>query len=265
MNTQLQAVSLPGVEIPYFRFGREGGRPMLLLPGLSLANVMEFADAVVDGYAVFSAAFDVYVMERPLEVPQGVTIRGLAAVTAQALDTLGLTGLDVMGVSQGGMIAQELTLLRPDLVRSLVLGSTAARTPASSKELIAGWMTLAEQRDPAALLEAFAQAVYTPSFYEQYREALTTPYRPIADEEFVRFRRLAAAVTTFDAAERLKEIRVPALVMEAGCDRVFPAGTSEELASLLHADLHICEGYGHAAYDEDPAYRKTIVDFLLAH
>lgn len=57
------------------------------------------------------------------KVPE--TIQGMAAHALAFLDALGLTRVDLLGFSLGGMVAQEVTLARPSLVRKLLLGGTA--------------------------------------------------------------------------------------------------------------------------------------------
>jgi pimeloyl-ACP methyl ester carboxylesterase len=88
--------------------------------------------------------------------------------TAEAMRQLGIKNACVFGVSMGGMIAQSLAVKRPDLVGRLVLGSTASRISPDAARLLDSISELAGRNDTAALCEAFAKAVYTPSFYEKY-------------------------------------------------------------------------------------------------
>ena len=55
------------------------------------------------------------------------TVIGIARAALSFVDALGLTKIDVLGFSLGGFVAQELTLIRPQLVRRLVLSGTGPR------------------------------------------------------------------------------------------------------------------------------------------
>ena len=57
------------------------------------------------------------------EVP--TTIAGMAAHLLAFADALGLTGVDLLGFSLGGMVAQQVALDRPSLVRKMLLVGTA--------------------------------------------------------------------------------------------------------------------------------------------
>ena len=59
-------------------------------------------------YRGFAAAYQVYVFSRINELPENHTTRDMATDIAEAMDVLGLT-VAVIGISQGGMIAQRIT------------------------------------------------------------------------------------------------------------------------------------------------------------
>jgi pimeloyl-ACP methyl ester carboxylesterase len=94
-------------------------------------------------------------------VPRNVTQMARDAIAFT--DALGLTRIDLLGYSLGGEVAQELTLLRPQLVRRLVLAATGPQ----GGELMHGWISdvaqiaNAENNRPEDLLRLFFEVTET--------------------------------------------------------------------------------------------------------
>ena len=128
------------------RFGA-GSRTMVLIPGLRLRPIREMAYAMGRMYRRFAAEYTVYILDRLDPAPAGYTVRAMAADTAEAMDSLGLAGADVLGVSQGGMIALDLALDRPELVGKLALAVTAARPNDALRQAVGRWEALAKAGD----------------------------------------------------------------------------------------------------------------------
>ena len=74
--------------------------------------------------------------------PEPCTTARLAADALALLDHLSLGSVDVLGFSLGGLVAQELALLAPDRIRSLVLAATAARLPGRTRRALDAWRRL---------------------------------------------------------------------------------------------------------------------------
>ena len=58
-------------------------------------------------------------------MPEGYTIRQMAADQAAAMKSLGIDRASVLGVSQGGMVAQYLAIDYPEMIEKLILAVTA--------------------------------------------------------------------------------------------------------------------------------------------
>ena len=63
MSINIETAKAGNVEMDYFRFGKEGGTPLAIIPGLSVKSVMESAAAVAGLYKSFVDVFDIYVFE----------------------------------------------------------------------------------------------------------------------------------------------------------------------------------------------------------
>jgi pimeloyl-ACP methyl ester carboxylesterase len=122
-----QFVEANGIRFAYRRFGNAGGVPLLF--NLHYLGTMDYWDPeVTDGLArdreviLFDNAG---VSSSSGEVPS--TFEQMGADAVDFSRALGLRKMDVLGFSIGGMVAQEITLQAPDLVRKLILVGTGPR------------------------------------------------------------------------------------------------------------------------------------------
>jgi pimeloyl-ACP methyl ester carboxylesterase len=258
----IRTLSFDGKETEVLRFGKEGGEKLVILPGLSVRSVMGSADAIASAYSQLAEDRDIYLIERAKEVPESYGISDMAEDTLKTFELLGIEKADIMGVSMGGMIALCLALKDPEKVSSLVLCSSASRVDREYVPVFGEWKRLAENKDAKALGEAFGKAVYTPSFYEEYKEVIDASAEGAEEREFSSFSASIDAVLAFDVYEELSSIRCPVFVLGAGEDRVLGAKASRDMMEKLGCKGYIYEGRGHGVYDEAPDYRQRIKDFL---
>src|SRR5260221_4990493 len=122
-----QFVEANGIRFAYRRFGKAGGVPLVF--NMHYLGTMDYWDpAVTDGLArdreviLFNNAG---VSSSSGEVP--TTFEEMGANAVAFIRALGLDKVDVLGFSIGGMVAQEITLQAPDLVRKLILVGTGPR------------------------------------------------------------------------------------------------------------------------------------------
>ena len=123
-----QFVDAAGVRFAYRRFGKSGGIPLVF--NVHFTGTMDHWDpAVTDGLARDRGVilFDnAGISSSSGEVPN--SIEGMAANAAAFIRAVGLTQVDVLGFSLGGLVAQELALAEPGLVRRLILLGTGPRS-----------------------------------------------------------------------------------------------------------------------------------------
>lgn len=263
-SVRVATASAGDVEVDYMVFGT-GEKVFVILPGLSVHSVMGLADSVAEAYKDFAEDYTVYLFERPTDLADGVTIRDLADDTAAAMEALDITGADVLGVSQGGMIAQYLAIDHPELVNRMVLGSTLSRPNDTFTGIVNEWIQLAEDKDEEGLLGAFVDDVYSAATLEAYRDVLISSNQGITDAEYERFIQLARSCLIFDCYEELSRIQCPVLVLGSEGDKVATAEGSEEIADALQCELYLYDdSYGHGVYDEAPDYKQRCLDFFKA-
>ena len=122
-----QFVEANGIRFAYRRFGKQVGLPLVFNQHFS-GNLDNWDPSVLDGLAkereviIFNNAG---VASSTGEVPK--TFAGMAKNAETFIDALGLKQVDLLGFSIGGMVAQNIVLDRPELVRKLVLVGTAPR------------------------------------------------------------------------------------------------------------------------------------------
>lgn len=261
-TVKIEAVNADSLNMKFFRFG-SGPKTLVILPGLSVKSVMDFADSVAEAYSIFDAEFTSYVFDRVSNPPENYTIYDMADDTIKALDSLGIKDAYIISVSQGAMIAQVLAAKRPDLVKKLMLGSTASRIPEGAANIFAEWIKLAGDKNIDALNLSFASRVYSANFLAQYRDAILAANRDVSNSELERFIILANSMRGMDLSEELAKIKCPVLVIADSDDKIFNESEAALIAEKLQdCELFIYHGYGHAVYDEAPDYRERVLKFF---
>lgn len=246
--------------LDWARFG-SGPKTLVLLPGLSLRTVKGAGLGLAAMYRAFCKDCTVWVLDRKNEPEEGCTIRSLAADTLAAMDALGIEKADFFGVSQGGMVAQEIALARPDRVGRLVLAVTCGKTNPVLQSAVEGWLAFAQRDDWAGLVYDMMPRMYSEKYLKKYRLVLPVLARMGKPKDPVRFIRLAKACLTCDTADRLPELACPVFVLGGGADRVVGDG-AEQLARTLGCKVKIYAGLGHAAYEEAADFNRQVLDFL---
>ncbi|MCR5122525.1 MAG: alpha/beta hydrolase [Ruminococcus sp.] len=263
-NAKNGTVPIDGTEMCYASFGH-GKKVLAVLPGLSdgLATVSGKALILAPPYRDHFDEYTVYMFSRRNELPQGFTIRDMAADQARALKALGIEKADVMGVSQGGMIAQCIAADFPEIVDKLVLVVTAPRVNEISSKCVGYWIELAEKGDHKQIMIDTAEKSYTPEKLEKYRRVYPVLGRVGKPKSYDRFLVNARAILGFDATDEIKKIACPTLILGGGDDKIVGGEASRELNSLIPGSkLIMYPELGHALYEEAKDFYKQVFDFL---
>lgn len=256
-------------DISIFYAERGQGQPVVLLNGLSGDHLYFAAQMRAFSRQYRCLGVDNRDVGQSSYPQQPYLLRDLAGDVAGLLRHLQAPPAHIVGLSMGGMIALELALAEPALVKSLVLAGTLARSDA--------WFR--------ATLQAFElirrQVADTPAFFEailpwwvSYR-FLDNPERVAWLRWILRqnphpqrldgFLRQMQALLQHDVLDRLPTIQSPALVLVGEDDNVAPPRYARELAERLpKARLQILEGVGHAPPIENPGQFNACVSAFLA-
>lgn len=250
-----------GVRMRYISFG-VGARPLVLIQGLNTNGIKGAALFLAYAYRTFAKEYRVYLFDRRETLDEGTTVRELARDTATAMDALGLSDADVLGVSLGGMIAEYLAIDRPDLVRRLVLAVTLSKNNRMLSETISKWTELTVDGSFKALVRDMAERMYSEKYRRRYRlllPLLTFWQRP---RDVSRFLALMRVCLTCHAYDELERIKCPTLVIGGRKDRVLSGEASCEIAEKLGCEIFMYESFGHAVYEEAGDFNQRVYEFF---
>ena len=256
-------LELPTGTVDYIRFG-SGERTLIMLPGVGdgLKTVKGMALPFALLYRSLAAEFTVYVFSRRRILSAEMTTRDMADDVSLAMDMLGLSWAAVVGVSQGGMIAQWLALDHPEKVEKLVLTVTLSRPNAVVREVVAGWLEMADHDDYKGIMVDTAERSYSEKRLKMARAEYGLLGSVGKPKTFERFRIQAASCVTHDTYDLLDNISCPTLVIGGKNDRIVTGQASIEMAERIPGcRLLMYEGLGHGLYEEAPDFLKIVADF----
>lgn len=262
-NVQTQVVSAGGVDYAYRELGQEnGGAPVVLLA--HLAAVLDNWDPrVVDGLAAkhHVIAFD----NRGVGASTGSAAHSIEQMADDATSFIkakGFQKVDLLGFSMGGMIAQEIVLKQPQLVRKLILAGTgpAGGPGISSVAGVANYDLLRaifSGQDP----KQFLFFTRTPNgiaagkaFLQRLQERSENRDKAISFGAYMAQLQALKAWGEKPAVD-LSVIKQPALVANGDHDRMVPSSNTYDLAKRLpNSELVIYPDAGHGGvfqYHED--------------
>jgi pimeloyl-ACP methyl ester carboxylesterase len=261
------------VEIAYDVLG-EGGRPLVLVMGIGAQRVF-WDDALCAGFV--AAGFHVARFDHrdigestrlDAPIPRAVpalarrmlgakidapyTLSDMATDVAGLIEALGWRSAHIVGASLGGMVGQHLAIEHPHRVRSLVSimstpgGRRYLPEPHALRALFAPMPRTAEEAGLAA--ERLFTTIGSPAWpADGARLRLAgerSHARGLSPRGFLRH--FAAVLASGDRAARLREVRVPTLVIHGSRDPMFPLRAGRAMARLMpHATWLPIAGMGH--------------------
>jgi pimeloyl-ACP methyl ester carboxylesterase len=283
-----------GIEIEYDELGPKDGIPFLMINGFG-SQMTSWPDEFRQALANAGLRFirfdnrDVGLTQKwngiipdvravAAAVAQGkkpdipYTLADMAADAAGVLDALGIETAHIAGASMGGMIAQLVALNHPRKARSLIsIFSTTSdpSLPRSSPEAQEALMTRppSTDRDTVIAHSLKGRRVYATTKYpfddKRWAALIGASYDRSYYPEGTS-RQWAAIMASPPRTERLKSLKLPALVLHGTADTLIPCAAGRHTAQCIPgAEYHEIEGWGHdMALPMIPEIATLIVPFV---
>jgi len=198
---------------------------------------------------------------RSSRVHQDFTIAEMARDVLRLTRIVGIERAHVVGLSMGGVVAQQLAVSFPPVVASLVLCDTFAALPSDATALAQETLAWIERAEMAEIARARISMAFSEHADTAMREYWIEQVAKNDKESYVR---AARATFSFVADERLAQLRVPTLVLVGAEDRVTPLPIARDLASRIPgARLQEIPRAGHLSNAENPlAFNRAVAEFL---
>jgi 3-oxoadipate enol-lactonase len=207
---------------------------------------------------------------RSSQASRPYTIADMADDLAGLLDALEMQRSHLLGLSMGGMIAQEFALRHADRLDRLVISGSGAAPARSAVDPIGIWSWL-KAHDASGEVFGGQQlaALFSTAFLRNHQAVqdttalLASNPHPMSPEAY---RRQADAYLRFDALDRLRAITAPTLVVVGEQDLLTPPWVAREIADAIPgARFEIIRGDGssHVVPIERPDdFNRLVSDFL---
>lgn len=264
LNARNGVVALGDTEMDYISFGK-GDKILIILPGLGdgLTTVKGTAFPFAMAYREYAANYKVYMFSRKNRLKEGYSTRDMAKDQAEAMEMLGITKADIMGISQGGMIAQYLAIDYPNLVNKLVLGVTLSKQNETVQRSIKKWIEMAEHKDYKSLIIDTIKNSYSEKYQKRRRFLYPLLSRVGKPKDFSRFLIQANSCVHHNAYPELDKIECPTLIVGGDCDKIVEPTSSVEIAErICDSELFMYKGLGHATYEEAKDFNVRVLNFF---
>ena len=257
-----------GIEIYHETHG--GGDPLVLIMGLRRNAEWWYRQIPTLSKHFKVLVFDNRGAGRTDKPTMDYSIRLFADDTAGLMEALSIRKANILGVSMGGYIAQELALNYPDRVKRLVLGCTGPggeRAVLASPERLKKF-TANEGLTPEEILKKDMDIYFSDEYIKKNKEKM---------DEFIKislryyqppdaFERQFAACLRHDTVNRLSRIDVPTLILSGDDDALVPPENSKILNELIpRSELVFFPGKRHCFFiEEADQFNQRVTGFLLS-
>ncbi|XXF79707.1 alpha/beta hydrolase [Myxococcaceae bacterium GXIMD 01537] len=223
-----------GLNMYYEVHGPDAGRPLVLLHGGGSTIDTSFGRLI----PLLARTRRIIAVEQQAhghtaDIARPLSFTQMADDTAALLQQLNVQDADVLGFSNGGVIAMQMALRHRQFVHTLILASTYYKREGCYPALWEGFPRATLDDMPMALREA-------------YRKVAPHPEEGLQAQ----FRKTVAMMMAFKDLDEaaLRSITAPTLIMSADGDVIRPEHAVEMMRVFPHAQLAIFPGAVHGAY-----------------
>jgi 3-oxoadipate enol-lactonase len=261
----MPTATVNGIDVNYELEG-EGPETVVLVNGL--ADTLETWVLQMD--ALLGAGYRVLRFDNrgvgATDTPEGPYTTALFAQDTKALvEHLGLSGFHLLGVSMGGMIAQEYALAHPGDLRSLTLACTYAAPGPFCSRMFSLWADMAPVMGVPAVMRDVTLWAFTVPFFREGNEMLAEFEAEMAamDQPVDAYLAQLSSIRTHDTTDRIGQVNVPTLVLAGEEDILIPVSLSRALHESIPGSTWATTRGGHACLWESPEpFNDAVLRFL---
>lgn len=239
-------LNVNGLQVYYITEGK--GEPLILLHG-GLGNVEDFSAQI----PVLAQHFRVIAFERSghghtADTKEMFTFESMVKQTASFIEALGLKGVNVVGWSDGAIVALLLAISRPDLVKKIISAGGLAETMSQSAETRQWIESMSQESFPAEFVKGYGEVspdgpLHFPVVLEKTKKLwLTEPHMK---------------------SEDLAKINAPTLIMAGDKEDLPIEHTVEMFRAIKGAQLCIIPGATHFLMSEKPELTNSVMIAFL--
>ncbi len=253
----------------HYRLDGEGDETIVLINGLAddlQTWAYQVDDFLAAGYRVLR--FDNRGIGASSKPAGPYSSRMLADDAKALVDLLGITDFHLMGVSMGGMIAQEYALAYASDLRSVTFGCTYAAPGPFCSRMFAMWQDMAPVLGVPFIMRDVTLWAFTVPFFEQRGAELAEFEQAMRymDQPVHAYLAQLAVIQEHDTTARLGEITTPTLVLSGEQDILIPVSLSRELHEAVAGAEWATTPGGHACLWEHPAeFNQAFLAFVKRH
>lgn len=200
--------------------------------------------------------------------PDPFTMTDWSHCLAEFLNVVGFARAYVLGLSWGGVLAQEFHRLYPTRILGLILADTYAGWKGSLPEAVCAERLARCLREASMPAEEFVTR-WVPEFFteaapqglHERMSAVVSDFHPLG------FRLMAKSLADTDTTSLLSSIKVPTLLLWGDDDRRSPMSIAAQLRHAIpHAELAVIANAGHVSNMEQPeAFNAQVRRFCLSN
>ena len=192
------------------------------------------------------------------------TLEQLADDLKGLLDALKIKQTHWAGLSMGGMIGQAFALKYPGVFQSLVLADTTSRRPPNAGQMWGERIQNAQAKGMGALVQGTLERWFTEPYRNSRKDVMERIGNDIRNTPVAGFVGCCHAISKVDYLDRLKEIKVPALVIVGEQDHGTPPEAARAIQqNLPGSELKILPSAAHLSnIEQADEFNKAITGFL---
>lgn len=192
------------------------------------------------------------------------TLEEMADDVKGLLDTLGIKETHWMGLSMGGMIGQAFALRHPGIFKSLILADTTSRRPDNAAQMWGERIQIARSKGMAALVDGTLARWFTDPYRAAQPEVMARIGKVIAATPAAGYCGCGPAIASIDLTDRLKEIKLPALVIVGEEDMGTPVSQARAIhENLPGSELLVIPQASHLSnIEQAEIYNRAMLAFL---